>query len=46
MKLAKPRGKHFPRRRVLDRLDLAGDHLLYGFVLSEDATLRAPTQAD
>ena len=28
------------RTRRLDRLTLAGDHLLYGFMLSEDATLR------
>lgn len=29
------------RRRRLDRLALAGDHVLYGFMLSEDATLRS-----
>jgi hypothetical protein len=28
------------RLRKLDRLALAGDHLLYGFLLSENATLR------
>lgn len=36
--LALPQARR-PRR--LDRLALAGDHLLYGFLLSEDATLRA-----
>jgi hypothetical protein len=29
------------RPRVLDRLTLAGDHLFYGYILSENATLRA-----
>jgi len=28
------------RPRVLDRLTLVGDHLLYGYILSENATLR------
>lgn len=32
---------HAQRGRVLDRLVLAGDHLLYGFILSENATLRS-----
>jgi hypothetical protein len=29
------------RARVRDRLALAGDHLLYGFMLSDDSTLRS-----
>ncbi len=34
------------RVRPLDRLSLAGDHLLYGYLLSEKTTLRGQANAD